>query len=92
MTRADARARAQWWQQSCPGTDCPFPPDLVLALLDEATRMTTKAITGYRIKDGKLVKRPPRMAPVLARGQKHKADRIEKRLRENAAKSKGDTT
>lgn len=55
--------------------------------------MSTKAIAGYRLdKDGKLVKRPPRMAPVLARGQKHKADRIEKRLRENAAKSKGDTT
>jgi hypothetical protein len=38
--------------------------------------------------DGKIKKRPPRMAPVLAAGQRHKADRQEKRLRENAAKAR----
>lgn len=38
--------------------------------------------------DGKIKKRPPRMPPVLAAGQRHKADRQEKRLRENAAKAR----
>jgi len=52
--------------------------------------MTSKSLgPGYRLKDGKLTKKPPRMAPVLAAGQKHKADRQEKRLRENAAKARG---
>jgi len=51
--------------------------------------MTTKPISGYRIKDGKLVKRPPRMAPVLASAKKHKADRHEAKLRDNAAKARG---
>jgi hypothetical protein len=45
--------------------------------------MTTKSLgPGYRIdKSGKLTKRPPRMAPVLARAQKAKADRQEKQWR-----------
>lgn len=47
--------------------------------------MTTKAITGYRLKDGKLVKRSARLPPVLASAKRHKADRIEKKWR---AKSK----
>ena len=40
-------------------------------------------------KTGKPKSRPPRMAPVLARGQKHKADRHEAKLRDNAAKARG---
>ena len=45
--------------------------------------MTTKPLTGFRHvtdKEGKVrvVKRAPRMAPVLARAQKAKADREEK--------------
>lgn len=43
-------------------------------------------------KTGKPKARPPRMAPVLAAAKHKQAARIEKRLRENAAKSKGDTT
>lgn len=55
--------------------------------------MTSVPVRGIKIgKDGKLVKRAARLPPVLAAGKRHKADRIEKRLRENAAKSKGDTT
>jgi len=59
--------------------------------------VSTKAITGYRHvadKEGKvkLVRKPPRMAPVLASAKHKQAARIEKRLRQNAAKSKGDTT
>lgn len=41
-------------------------------------------------KTGKPKARSARLPPVLAAGKRHKADRIEKRLRENAAKSKGD--
>ena len=51
--------------------------------------MTTKPITGYRLKDGKLVKRAARLPPVLASAKRHKADRIEKKLRDNAAKVRG---
>lgn len=40
--------------------------------------MTSIPVRGVKLKDGRLVKKPPRMAPVLARGQKHKADREEK--------------
>lgn len=47
--------------------------------------MTSIPVRGVKIKDGKLVKKPPRMAPVLARGQKHKADRQAKQW---AAKSR----
>ena len=54
--------------------------------------MTTKSLCpGFRIVNGKVKPRAPRMAPVLARGQKHKADRHEAKLRANAAKSKGHT-
>lgn len=48
--------------------------------------MSTKAIAGYRLdKSGRLVKRPPRMAPVLAAAKYKQAARIEKKWR---AKSK----
>lgn len=44
--------------------------------------MATKSLgPGFKLKDGKLTKRPPRMAPVLARAQKAKADRQEKQWR-----------
>jgi hypothetical protein len=52
--------------------------------------MTTKSLgPSFKLKDGKLVRNSPRMAPVLAAGKRHKADRQEKRLRENAAKARG---
>ncbi|MTV47247.1 hypothetical protein GM528_13035, partial [Streptococcus pneumoniae] len=54
--------------------------------------MTSIPVRGVKIKDGKLVKRAARLPPVLAAGKRHKADRIEQRLRENAAKSKAAPT
>lgn len=46
--------------------------------------MSTKAITGFKLKDGKLVKRPPRMAPVLAAAKHKQAARLEKKWRAKA--------
>jgi len=43
--------------------------------------MTTKPLTGYRLKDGKLVKKAPRMAPVLAAAKHKQAARLEKKWR-----------
>ena len=40
-------------------------------------------------KTGKPKSRSARLPPVLASGQRKKADRQEKRLRENAAKARG---
>lgn len=40
--------------------------------------MTTKPIAGYRLKDGKLVKKPPRMAA-------HERKRIEGKAKREAA-------
>lgn len=53
--------------------------------------MTSIPVRGIKLgKDGKLItKRPPRIAPALAAGKRHKADRHEKQLRENAAKARG---
>jgi len=57
----------------------------------KASQMATALGKSFKVTlDGKIKKRPPRMAPVIASAKRHKADRIEKRLRENAAKSKGD--
>ena len=48
--------------------------------------MTTKSIgTGYRLKDGKLIKKPPRMAAGQARGKSLKAARLQAKWK---AKSK----
>lgn len=55
----------------------------------KASQMATALGKSFKVTlDGKIKKRPPRMAPVLAAGQRHKADRQEKRLRENAAKAR----
>jgi uncharacterized protein with von Willebrand factor type A (vWA) domain len=55
----------------------------------KAAQMTTALGKSFAVTpDGKIKKRPPRMPPVLAAGQRHKADRQEKRLRENAAKAR----
>lgn len=53
--------------------------------------MTSIPVKGLKLgKDGKtLMKRPPRILPALAAGKRHKADRHEKQLRENAAKARG---
>lgn len=52
----------------------------------KAAQMATALGKSFKVTpDGKIAKRPPRMAPVLAAGQKHKADRLEKKWR---AKSK----
>lgn len=53
--------------------------------------MTSIPVKGLKLgKDGKLVRKPPRMAPVLAAAKHKQAARIEKRLRENAARSKAE--
>lgn len=53
--------------------------------------MTSIPVRGIKLgKDGKsITKRPPRMAPVLASAKKHKADRHEAILRDNASKARG---
>lgn len=49
--------------------------------------MTSIPVKGLKLgKDGKLVKRPPRILPALAAGKRHKAEREAKQW---AAKSKG---
>jgi hypothetical protein len=51
----------------------------------KAAQMTTALGKSFKVESGKIKKRPPRMPPVLAAGQRHKADRLEKKWR---AKSK----
>lgn len=52
--------------------------------------MSTKSIgSGFKIKDGRVVKRAPRMAAGQAKNKHQQAARIEKRLRNNAAKARG---
>lgn len=52
--------------------------------------MTSIPVRGVKIgKDGKLIKRSARLPPVLASAKRHKADRIEQELRNNAAKARG---
>ena len=53
--------------------------------------MATKAVKGKPVtKDGrtKFVPAKPRLAPVLAAGKRHKADRVEKGLKANREKSR----
>jgi len=46
----------------------------------KAAQMATKPITGYRLDaSGKLKKKPPRMAPVLASAKHKQAARLEKK-------------